>query len=104
MAARSQAEPLEACRPQEVLKIKAPKYPELLGRAIRCAPHMEAFIPDVKSWVSRTGWHGYKSTPTSEVHACGHPTRLAGPYLYLGIARPRYLLHADLEEVVLVSR
>jgi hypothetical protein len=25
-----------------------PKHLEILGRAIRCAPHREAFIPDVK--------------------------------------------------------
>jgi hypothetical protein len=35
---------------------KAPKNPNILGRAIRCAPHREAFVPDVKSWVSRAGW------------------------------------------------
>jgi hypothetical protein len=55
MAAKSLAEPLEACQPQEGLKSIAPKHPEALGRAIRCAPHREAFIPDVKSLVSRTG-------------------------------------------------
>jgi hypothetical protein len=47
IAARSLAGPLEACRPQEGLKSEAPKHPEILGRAIRRAPHMEAFIPDV---------------------------------------------------------
>jgi hypothetical protein len=52
---------------------KAPKHQETLGRAIRRAPHREAFIPDVKSWVSRMGWQGYKSTPTSEGHASGAP-------------------------------
>jgi hypothetical protein len=50
MVAKSLAEPLETYRPQEGLKSKAPKYPEVLGRAIRHAPHREAFIPDVKSW------------------------------------------------------
>jgi hypothetical protein len=50
IVARSLAEPLEACRPQEGLKSKAPKHPEVLGRAIRCAHHREAFIPDVKSY------------------------------------------------------
>jgi hypothetical protein len=73
IAARSLAEPLEACRPQEGLKSKAPKHPEALGRSIRRAPHMEAFIPVVKSWVSRAGWQGYKSTPTSEGHASRAP-------------------------------
>jgi hypothetical protein len=56
IAARSLAEPLEECRPQEGLKTKAPKHPDALGRAIRRTPHREAFIPDVKSWVSRAGW------------------------------------------------
>jgi hypothetical protein len=59
IAARSLVEPLEACRPQEGLKCIAPKHPEVLGRAIGRAPHREAFIPDVKSWVSRDGWPGY---------------------------------------------
>jgi hypothetical protein len=73
IAARSLAEPLEACRPQEGLKTKAPMYPEILGRAIRRAPHREAFIHDVKSWVSRAGWQGNKGTPTSEGHASEAP-------------------------------
>jgi hypothetical protein len=49
IAARSLAEPPEVCRPQEGLKAEAPKHLEILGRAIRRAPHREAFIPDVKS-------------------------------------------------------
>jgi hypothetical protein len=73
MATRSLAEPPEACRPQEGLKSKAPKRPEVLGRAIRRAPHKEAFIPDVRSWVSRAGLQGYKRTPTSEGHTSGAP-------------------------------
>jgi hypothetical protein len=73
IAARSLAEPLEACRPQEGLKTEVHKHPEALGRAIRRAPHGEAFIPDVKSMVSRAGWQGYDSTPTSEGHASGAP-------------------------------
>jgi hypothetical protein len=73
IAAKSLAEQLEACRPQEGLKTKAPKHPEVLGRAIRHAPHREAFIPDVKSWVSRAGWQGYKSTLTLEGHASRAP-------------------------------
>jgi hypothetical protein len=85
MAARCLAEPLEACRPQEGLKSKAPKHPEVLGRAIRCAPHGEAFIPDVKSMVSRTGWQGYDSTPTSEGHASGVPN-----YVGRAVVIPRY--------------
>jgi hypothetical protein len=58
IAANSLAEPLKACRPREGLKSIAPKHPEVLGRAIRCAPHGEAFIPDVKSLVYRAGWQG----------------------------------------------
>jgi hypothetical protein len=73
IAARSLAEPLEACRPQEGLRLDAPKHPEAIGRAIRHAPHREAFILNVKSWVSSTGWQGYKSTLTSEGHASGAP-------------------------------
>jgi hypothetical protein len=58
MAARSLTEPLEVCRSKEGLKCIAPKHPEVLGRAIRRAPHGEVFIPDVKSLVSRAGWQG----------------------------------------------
>jgi hypothetical protein len=58
---------------KKVSNQEAPKHPEVLGRAIRRAPHREAFIPDVKSWVLRTGWQGYKSTPTSEGHASRVP-------------------------------
>jgi hypothetical protein len=73
IAAKGLAEPLEACRPQGGLRCIAPKHPEALGRAIRRAPHREAFIPDVKSRVPRTGCQGYKSTPTSEGHASRAP-------------------------------
>jgi hypothetical protein len=73
IAAKSLAEPPEACRPKEGLKTKVPKHPEVLGRATRHAPHREAFIPDIKSLVSRAGWQGYESTPTSEGHAYGAP-------------------------------
>jgi hypothetical protein len=73
MDARSLAQPPEACRPQEGLRSIAPKHPEVLGRAVRRAPHREAFISDVKSWVSRAGWQGYGSTPTSEGHASVTP-------------------------------
>jgi hypothetical protein len=55
IAAKSLAGPPEACRPKEGLKSIAPKHPEVLGRAIRRAPHKEAFIPNVKSLVSRIG-------------------------------------------------
>jgi hypothetical protein len=65
MAAKSLAKLPKACRPQEGLKAKAPKQPEMLGRAIKRTAHREAFIPDVKSWVSRENWQGYKRTPTS---------------------------------------
>jgi hypothetical protein len=36
----------------------AAKHPEMPGRAIRRAPHGEAFIPNIKSLVSRAGWQG----------------------------------------------
>jgi hypothetical protein len=49
IAAKSLAEPLQACRPQEGFKTEVPKYPEVVDRAIRHALHREAFIPDVKS-------------------------------------------------------
>jgi hypothetical protein len=65
--AKSLVEPLEACRPKEGLKYLVPKNPEALGRTIRRAPHREAFIPDLKSLVSRAGWHP------------AHPTRFAEP-------------------------
>jgi hypothetical protein len=58
---------------RKVSNHEVPKHPEVLGRAIRRAPHREAFIPDVTSWVSRAGWQAYKSTPTSEGHASGAP-------------------------------
>jgi hypothetical protein len=73
IAAESLAELPEARRPKEGLKTKAPKYPEVLGRAIRRAPLRVAFIPDIKSWVSRVGSQGYESAPTSEGHAFGVP-------------------------------
>jgi hypothetical protein len=45
IAAKSLAEPLEVCRPHEGLKSKAPKHPEVHDRAIKRAPHREAFVP-----------------------------------------------------------
>jgi hypothetical protein len=72
IAAKSLAEPPEACRPQEGLKSIAPKHPKALGRAIRHAPHGEAFIPDVKSLVSRAGWRGLqKHTDLGRSHIQG---------------------------------
>jgi hypothetical protein len=49
------------------------KHPEALGRANRRAPLREAFIPDIKSLVSKAGWQGYDNTPTSEGHVSGAP-------------------------------
>jgi hypothetical protein len=49
------------------------QHPEVLGRAIRCAPHREAFIPDVKSLVSKPGWQGYNRTPTLGGHISRAP-------------------------------
>jgi hypothetical protein len=104
IAAKSLAEPLEACRPQEGLKWKAPKYSEILGGTIRRAPHREAFIPDIKSWVSRAGWHATRAHRPRKVTHLGCLTRFPRPQTYQDIARPSGLRHADLEEVVLVSR
>jgi hypothetical protein len=73
IAAKSLAGPLEACRPQGGLKTEAPNHPEILGRAIRRAPHREAFVTAVKFLVSRAGGQGYKSTPTSEGLTSGAP-------------------------------
>jgi hypothetical protein len=56
IAAKSLAEPPEACRPQEGLKTEASKHLEVLGRAIRRVPHREAFITDVKSWGGLSSW------------------------------------------------
>jgi hypothetical protein len=77
IAAKSLAEPLEVCRPQEGLKTKAPKHPETLGRAIRHAPHREAFIPDVKNLgCPEKAGRAYESTPTSEDHASRAPNKV----------------------------
>jgi hypothetical protein len=73
IAAKSLAEPPEACRPQEGLKSEAPKHRRYLAGPSDAHPHMEAFVPDVKSMVSRAGWQGYDSTPTLEGHASGAP-------------------------------
>jgi hypothetical protein len=54
---------------RKVSNQEAPKHPKVLGGAIRHVPHREAFIPDVKSQVSKAGWQGYKSTSTSEGYA-----------------------------------
>jgi hypothetical protein len=83
---------------------KAPKHLEILGRATTRTPHREAFIPDVKSWVSRTGLQGYKSTPTSEGHASRAPN-----YVGRTVNIPRYcetwvLRHANLKEAISVPR
>jgi hypothetical protein len=58
---------------KKVSNQETPNHPEVLGRAIRGAPLREAFIPDIKSWVSRAGWQGYESTPTLEGHTFGAP-------------------------------
>jgi hypothetical protein len=73
IAAKSLAEPPEACQPQEGLKCIAPKHSEVLDRAIRRAPHREASIPDIKSLVSRMGWQGNNRTPTSGGHISKAP-------------------------------
>ena len=81
IAAKSLAEPPEACRPQEGLKSEAPKHPEILGSAIRRAPHREAFILHAsKDRVSRIGWHSREThTNLKKVTHPGRPTRLVEP-------------------------
>jgi hypothetical protein len=76
IAAKSLAEPLEACRPEEILKCVVPKHPEVLGGANRRAPLREAFIPNIKSLASKAGWQGYKSMPTSEGHTFRAPNQV----------------------------
>jgi hypothetical protein len=48
IAAKSLAETLEAFDLKKVSNQEAPKHSGVFGRAIRCALHREAFIPDVK--------------------------------------------------------
>jgi hypothetical protein len=79
IAAKSLAEPLEACRSQEGLKSEVPKHPKILGGAIRRAPHREAFNPNIKSWVSRTGCRAIKAHRPRKVTHPGRQTRLAEP-------------------------
>jgi hypothetical protein len=80
IAAKNLAEPPKACRPQDGLKSEAPKHSEILGRVIRREHHREAFIPNIKSWVSRAGWQSCtKHTDLKEVTHLGCPTRLAEP-------------------------
>jgi hypothetical protein len=60
-------------------QIQEPKYPEVLGRAIRHAPHMEAFIPMKNPGCpEQTGRAMIAHRPQKVTHPrC--PTRLAGP-------------------------
>jgi hypothetical protein len=62
IAAESLIEPPDASRPQEGLKSKTPKHPEILGSALRRTPHREAFIPDVKSWGGLQSWRRRQRT------------------------------------------
>jgi hypothetical protein len=79
IAARSLAEPLESCRPQEGLKYIAPKHPEALGRAIRRAPRREAFIPDVNPGCPEQAGRPTRAHRPRKVTHPGRPARLAGP-------------------------
>jgi hypothetical protein len=79
IVAKSLAGPLKACRPQEGLKYIAPKHPEALGRAIRRAPHMEAFTLDVNSRCPEQAGRATRAHQPRKVTRPGRPTRLAGP-------------------------
>jgi hypothetical protein len=80
IAARSLAEPLEACQPQGGLRSIAPKHQEVLGRATRRAPHKEAFIPNVKILGVQSRLAGLirAHRPRKVTHP-GRPTRFAVP-------------------------
>jgi hypothetical protein len=58
---------------RKVSNRKRPSTRKYLAGPIRRTPHGEAFIPDVKSRVSRASWQGYESTPTSDGHASRAP-------------------------------
>jgi hypothetical protein len=59
---------------------KAPKHPEVLGRATRRVPHREAFIPDIKILGVQSRLAGLmRAHRPREVTHMGHPSRLAGP-------------------------
>jgi hypothetical protein len=78
IAAKSLVKPPEACQPQEGLKSEAPKHPEILGGAIRRAPHGEAFIPDEKILGARNRLAGLqKHTDLKKVTHPECPTMLA---------------------------
>jgi hypothetical protein len=79
MAAKSLVEPLEACRPHEGLKSEAPKHPEILGRAIKHAPHREAFISNVKSGCPKQAGMATRAHRPRKVTHLGRPIRLAEP-------------------------
>jgi hypothetical protein len=78
IAARSLAEPPEACRPQEGLKYIAPKHPEAHGRAIRRTPHRDAFTPDVNPRCPEQTGRVTTAHRPQKVTRSGRPTRLAG--------------------------
>jgi hypothetical protein len=68
MTARSLAGPPEACRPQEGLKSKAPKHPEVLGRAILGVQSMLAGLQEhtdlgrSRIQGAQLGWQGRRHT------------------------------------------
>jgi hypothetical protein len=71
--------PKSCSSPQEGLKYIAPKHPEELGRAIRRAPHMEAFTLDVNSRCPEQAGRATRAHQPRKVTRPGRPTRLAGP-------------------------
>jgi hypothetical protein len=79
IAAGSLVEPPEACRSQEGLKYIVPKHPEALGRAIKCAPHREAFTPDVNPEYPEQAGRATRAHQPRKLTHPGCPTRLARP-------------------------
>jgi hypothetical protein len=79
MVARSLAEPLEACCLRKVSSEKVPKYPEVLGRAIRRAPHMEpSFLTQNLGCPEQAGRATIAHQPWKVTHP-GRPTWLVEP-------------------------
>jgi hypothetical protein len=69
IAAKSLAEPLEACHSQ----VYSAQVPRSTWQGHWARTPWRGLRSDVKSWVPKTGWQGYDSTPTSEGHASEAP-------------------------------
>jgi hypothetical protein len=65
---------------RKVSNQEVPKHPEILGRAIRRAPHMEAFLHDLKLLGVQSRLPGLtRAHRPQKVMHLGCPTRLAEP-------------------------